>query len=379
MITNIETNHMDKVLYQNAISLNGGWLTAPTVKDLLEADFQIPKSQREFVWTSNQISLLLDSINNGYPIPAIVIAVYDGDAYLTDGRQRLTSLMELNKRFSDQLDKCSDENRSRLEGQYKTFCEYHIPVITTECNTEDELNEIFERHNSGAKMTTAQKAKANYSPSMLLLLEQVRKHQLFDLLAKDTKKTNSSIGEITTENIRSGDDKVQNIVYAHLCKTTACALSSNMTNALKSITLTPEEAQEEGKKITERLEIMVPIFSELQEKQHKKALAQLSNAGNLMALYMATEIVTDSDKYYNGIHFCFELDGDKPTGKPKAILFKSNYIKYTFSKLFGVGVKADSETLQLRCKGICISADRAEKLQGENEEQKDELENSEGD
>lgn len=370
---------LDKVLYNNAINLNGGWLTAPTIRDLINADFEIPKSQREFVWTSNQISLLLDSINNGYPIPAIVIAVYEGDAYLTDGRQRITSLIELDKRFQEQMDICSLENLPRLVEQYQTFCDYHIPVITTECDTEEELNEIFERHNSGAKMTTAQKAKANYSPSMLLLLEQVRKHKLFSLLAKDAKKTNSVIGEITTENVRFGDDKVQNIVYAHLCKTTACALSSSMATALKSITLTPEEAQAEGKKITERLDVMIPIFSELQEKTHKKALAQLSNAGNLMALYMATEIVTDSDKYYNGIHFCFELDGEKPTGKPKAILFKSNYVKYTFSKLFGTGVKTDSETLQLRCKGICISADRAEKLQNENDGQNEENENSEGD
>lgn len=370
---------LDKVLYTNAINLNGGWLTAPTIRDLLEAEFEIPKSQREFVWTSNQISLLLDSINRGYPIPAIVIAVYNGDAYLTDGRQRITSLLELDRRFRDQMDICSVENLPRLAEQYQTFCDYHIPVITTECDTEEELNAIFERHNSGAKMTTAQKAKANYAPSMLLLLEQVRKHKLFSLLAKDAKKTNSSIGEIVTENVRSGDDKVQNIVYAHLCKTTACALSSNMTTALKSIALTPDEAQKEGEKITERLDVMVPIFSELQEKTHKKALAQLSNAGNLMALYMATEIITDSDKYYNGIHFCFELGGDKPSGKPQAILFKSNYIKYTFSKLFGAGVKADAETLQLRCKGICISADRAEKLQNENDEQTEELENTEGD
>jgi len=61
-----------------------------------EGMLMLPKFQRGYVWTEEQVILLIDSLEKRYPISAITFAQFERDPHsvkVLDGQQRIVSLV----------------------------------------------------------------------------------------------------------------------------------------------------------------------------------------------------------------------------------------------------------------------------------------------
>src|SRR5688572_31709995 len=59
-----------------------------------DGDIQIPDFQREFVWSMNQSSLLIDSFLCGLPVPSVFFYIDEENKNLViDGQQRILSVV----------------------------------------------------------------------------------------------------------------------------------------------------------------------------------------------------------------------------------------------------------------------------------------------
>jgi len=70
-------------------------LTLNTIKEMWDnADIVIPEFQRNFVWTIQQSSLLIESFLLGLPVPQVFFYVDDKNKSLViDGQQRIMSIV----------------------------------------------------------------------------------------------------------------------------------------------------------------------------------------------------------------------------------------------------------------------------------------------
>jgi len=83
----VEINY-DIASYPSDFTLSG---IAEMWKD---GDIIIPDFQREFVWTRNQASLLIDSFLRGLPVPPVFFYVDEDNKNLViDGQQRILSVV----------------------------------------------------------------------------------------------------------------------------------------------------------------------------------------------------------------------------------------------------------------------------------------------
>ncbi|QEU95885.1 DUF262 domain-containing protein [Streptomyces kanamyceticus] len=179
---------------------------------VLCGDIVLPKYQRGFVWTRQQVLYLLDSVHRNYPIGSLLlwqttqelgseseVAGLDVDEprrgypvnYIIDGQQRIASLVgalhgdsqgwqfgyDLEEERFLHLDELPDDTpipayvipmrrvgsaaslfgqvadlrpelRDRMEVLYEQFTNYQIPVVTLHELTESDSSRIFERINS---------------------------------------------------------------------------------------------------------------------------------------------------------------------------------------------------------------------------------------
>ena len=60
---------------------------------ILKKDIILPEYQRNFVWKVNDVKRLIDSLENDYIVPPVIIAQKGDKNYLLDGQQRLSSVL----------------------------------------------------------------------------------------------------------------------------------------------------------------------------------------------------------------------------------------------------------------------------------------------
>ncbi len=109
-----------------------------------------PIWQRNFVWTRDQKPKLIDSLENGYPIPHLVIWTRPGGNYImVDGKQRTETLISYTK------DDFAYDNvlfSQKTEADKEAFLDKELSVLVFKvCVELDFINEYFERINTGSK------------------------------------------------------------------------------------------------------------------------------------------------------------------------------------------------------------------------------------
>jgi hypothetical protein len=117
--------------------------------------YYIPESQREWSWKAHKQALFIDSIMLNYPIPSVICNCDEHGRYaIYDGRHRVETLW----RFFNNKVIWSDGQQGRFfedlgDVDRERFLERKLCVIMTHRATETELGDIFERLNSGVRLT----------------------------------------------------------------------------------------------------------------------------------------------------------------------------------------------------------------------------------
>ena len=233
--------------------------------------------QRGTVWDKKRMSLLIDSILRGYPIPPIytvkteekvktsngVVSVYD----CLDGKQRCHAIKAFrNNEFAlEGLEECSgegEENATNLNGlKYEDLAEalrdefdgYCLTAYFFTDITDDEVSEVMARLNNGKPLTGIENAriKAKNLPNILKLAS----HDLFvenmseaalksyhneDVVIKTALQVFDTMFELSTSNVKKAYETLEfteeqtNRLDA-IFDTVYCVLDEIKKNAKKSV------------------------------------------------------------------------------------------------------------------------------------------------
>lgn len=142
------------------------------------------KYQRKLVWSEAEKACLIDSIFNGYPIPLILFAEYngrDGKTYyeVLDGMQRLNAIVgfienefPVQGKFFD-IKQLARAQQAESDGFFESYqgdalCEpiacanlldYQLAVTSYKVENEENVFEIFRRINSGGRQLSSQEQR----------------------------------------------------------------------------------------------------------------------------------------------------------------------------------------------------------------------------
>lgn len=104
---------MDNKVYYGEFSLKY-WIEL-----MLRGDIELPKYQRRFVWTKEQVERMIESLKKGDFVPPVTIGscVRNGDKcnYILDGQQRLTAVLLANIGFFPEKKKWESFDENKLE------------------------------------------------------------------------------------------------------------------------------------------------------------------------------------------------------------------------------------------------------------------------
>jgi len=152
---------------------------------LQKGRYYIPDFQREYVWSVEQASRLIESIIMGLPIPAIFLARDDSEEdryYVIDGQQRLISIKNYyNGEFSlkNTIKSINGKRYIQLnEKQQNRLDEYTLQLIMIRQEVPDDNNDsiykIFERINtSGTQLSPQEIRTASYNGAFNTLLNEL--------------------------------------------------------------------------------------------------------------------------------------------------------------------------------------------------------------
>ena len=162
-------------------------------EDWVDGFIIIPSYQRGKVWTLYQKQLLIDSLIRGIDSPKIYFDVKpDGeeDKYeVVDGQQRISTIIEflegefkLNIEFDNvgnQVIKGKDINELPRTIQ-KKLKKINLDVVELREYSEDEVREIFIRHQEGSPLNAAEKRRA-YPGNRPSVIEGLANHQVLSI------------------------------------------------------------------------------------------------------------------------------------------------------------------------------------------------------
>ena len=177
----------------------------------------VPPHQRHFVWTPLTQAKLIDTLINGYPIPAIVVvqrlALSTSGApqvhyEIEDGQQRLTTMYRfINNQFSipigDDLCYYKDlEDSLRLR-----FLNFQVPLIqivfdnsTSQYEQDNIITDIFLRLQSGTPLSDGDKYYASTNAAVMRNFNEFYENfnaSIIKYIGKvGTNKTRSGLSEI---------------------------------------------------------------------------------------------------------------------------------------------------------------------------------------
>ena len=148
-----------------------------------------PPYQRNFIWSSKDQKLLIDSILKGYPLPNFFIYKKENDTYdMVDGQQRATTISKYVKG-----DFANSDNHFYQDIDHNKFMSYILNVTEIydiNRSNEESLEDFYSLVNKrGVHLNPAEVNKAQYhdAPFMVLVNELMDLQGLSDLDIFSTK------------------------------------------------------------------------------------------------------------------------------------------------------------------------------------------------
>lgn len=140
-----------------------------------EGKIKLPLCQRLYVWNETMRRSLFESVERNYPCGAIILAesAENGIQYLTDGLQRITSLMYLSIDF---------DQWGLTKEQKKMVLDYQITIITAKGLTDEEIKDLFNRSNSGIALASVVKERSKLPNNLNNLIMSIANHDFFRTL-----------------------------------------------------------------------------------------------------------------------------------------------------------------------------------------------------
>ena len=157
-----------------------------------------PSYQRNDIWTTPAKRRLIETINDGFPLPTFFLheTVLNEKYDMVDGQQRTRAIMGyLDGSFKDDKGKKYDRSTDAV------ILSYLIPVTIIRFKEEDDgssIREFYYRvNNFGARLNRPETLKAQYANTPLqLLVEQVVESELWEELGLFTDAAQNRMADL---------------------------------------------------------------------------------------------------------------------------------------------------------------------------------------
>lgn len=162
--------------------------------------FDYPIQREGGQWDHEQKSLLIHSIADDFPVPALYSISEEKVYFVLDGKQRLTSIIEyLNDEYPLHMETPSaeiEEEEHEIAG--KLFSEldesvqdqitsYMLLIYKLDDTTDEQIEDLFYRLNNGTPLTKQQKGKAKMGTDWANKIKGLVNHPLMQEKASFTK------------------------------------------------------------------------------------------------------------------------------------------------------------------------------------------------
>lgn len=153
-----------------------------TVKSVLARlqtnKIKLPLCQRLYVWNKAQRMELWESIKSNYSIGTIILVDVNGEQFLVDGLQRLTSCIYLS---------VDHDNIGMTEAEKTEVQNYLVDISVVYDMTPDEVKTYFGRLNSGVSLASVVKARSKLSKPLNEAILKVADNEWIRNAAKEGK------------------------------------------------------------------------------------------------------------------------------------------------------------------------------------------------
>lgn len=183
---------------------NISWTAKQVVKMIDKGTINFDNAvQRGYVWDNVRKSILIDSMIQGYPIPAFYASKNENGYDMLDGKQRastikqfinnefvLCGLSEIN--FNDEILDLNGKKFSELSEEIQDeITSYSLTVYYFDGITDDEINELFFRLNNGKPLTAIELTRVK--AKSIDTIKKLGKHEMFTeaLTEKSINKYNN--------------------------------------------------------------------------------------------------------------------------------------------------------------------------------------------
>lgn len=222
-----------------------------------------PVQRRANQWgdSSGKKEKFLNSLICGIISPEIIVCEMNGEKFVVDGKQRLSTLFEYIvkkdnpklKVFNRSFDELDEQTKDQLTGS-------NINVVTYANITDDsEIHDLFSRYNNGVSLSNSQKSRAYCSIAMLGKIKSILEKPFF------TEKANITKGQELKD-----EDTIVLVQSAILCSGFDFK-SFNGKEVDRFLQLTPEkEIMQTLEEVANKVDILDSILENQKYKNLKK-------------------------------------------------------------------------------------------------------------
>lgn len=249
-----------------------------------EPSLTLPSCQRLYVWSAAKRKLLLESVLSDQPISNILLATKEGSdlLYLVDGQQRLLSLALI---LADKKETTADEKAAIKN--YKIHADIIYDI------TEEEMQDMFDKCNSGERVASVVKQRTKLLPEIRNLVLDLSSSEFFKNVGFNVTASKGHHHETITENALLAAAEVP--IGSMRTKDLRERLNKHSVVVLDNV--------DKAKALLSRLE---EIFDDkkLMDKSRKSALN--NNFMGTIVYIMAKYPDIDNNEYVKLINYVFE-------------------------------------------------------------------------